>query len=58
MNELIPLPSPALPSPPWSAAIVRNPHTWRAYSRAVAQYLMWCEFAGVLPFARPASPPI
>ena len=29
------------------AANIRNPHTRRAYSRAVADFLAWCEAAGV-----------
>jgi len=33
------------------AANIRNPHTRRAYSRAVADFLAWCEDAGVLSIA-------
>src|SRR4051812_12974830 len=29
------------------AAAIRNPHTRRAYRRAVAEFLTWCEGAGV-----------
>lgn len=29
------------------AATIRNPHTRRAYARAVADFLAWCEAAGV-----------
>src|SRR4051812_9548331 len=29
------------------AAAIRNPHTRRAYARAVAEFLAWCERAGV-----------
>ncbi|MEO8883226.1 MAG: site-specific integrase [Devosia sp.] len=29
------------------AAIIRNPHTRRAYARAVTGFLLWCEDAGV-----------
>lgn len=29
------------------AAAIRNPHTRRAYSRAVADFLLWCEHHGV-----------
>src|SRR3954453_70767 len=29
------------------AATIRNPHTRRAYARAVAEFLAWCERAGV-----------
>ena len=29
------------------AANIRNPHTRRAYGRAVAEFLAWCERAGV-----------
>ena len=62
MNALAPLPSPALPVPAlvaaageearirfleFFAATIRNPNTRRAYSRAVAEFLAWCEDAGV-----------
>lgn len=30
------------------AAQIRNPHTRRAYSRAVSAFLAWCESAGVI----------
>ncbi len=30
------------------AAAIRNPHTRRAYSKAAADFLAWCESAGVL----------
>src|SRR3954463_7538222 len=30
------------------AAAIRNPHTRRAYGRAVAKFLAWCEAHGVL----------
>ena len=33
------------------AANIRNPHTRRAYSRAVADFLAWCEDAGVASLA-------
>ena len=29
------------------AANIRNPHTRRAYSRAVGEFLAWCSAAGV-----------
>jgi len=29
------------------AAAIRNPHTRRAYGRAVAEFLAWCERHGV-----------
>ena len=29
------------------AVNIRNPHTRRAYSRAVSDFLAWCEAAGV-----------
>jgi hypothetical protein len=29
------------------AARIRNPHTRRAYARAAADFLAWCEAAGV-----------
>ena len=62
MNQLARLPSPALAVPAlvaaaggkastrfleFFAANIRNPHTRRAYSRAVADFLAWCEVAGV-----------
>jgi site-specific recombinase XerD len=33
------------------AAAIRNPHTRRAYSRAVAEFLAWCEARGVTSIA-------
>lgn len=33
------------------AETIRNPHTRRAYGRAVASFLAWCEEAGVLSIA-------
>jgi site-specific recombinase XerC len=60
MNQLASLPSPALPVPvlvaaagdrastrflEFFAANIRNPNTRRAYSRAVADFLAWCEVA-------------
>jgi site-specific recombinase XerC len=36
------------------AANIRNPHTRRAYSRAVADFLAWCEVAGVPSIAHVA----
>jgi hypothetical protein len=33
------------------AANICNPHTRRAYSRAVAEFLAWCDAAGVAPVA-------
>ena len=62
MNQLARLPSPALAVPAlvaaaggkastrfleFFAANIRNPHTRRADSRAVAEFLAWCEVAGV-----------
>jgi len=61
MNQLVPLvPPPALPTLitvagdraslrflEFFAADIRNPHTRRAYSRAVADFLAWCEKHGV-----------
>ncbi len=29
------------------ASTIRNPHTRRAYARAVSDFLSWCEAAGV-----------
>jgi site-specific recombinase XerD len=34
------------------AAAIRNPHTRRAYSRAVAEFLDWCADAGVVMLAQ------
>jgi site-specific recombinase XerD len=61
LNQLAPLaPSPALPALitaagdqaarrflEFFAATIRNPHTRRAYSRAVADFLAWCGEYGV-----------
>jgi integrase/recombinase XerC len=33
------------------AANIRNPHTRRAYSRAVADFVAWCEGGGVASIA-------
>lgn len=33
------------------AAAIRNPHTRRAYSRAVGEFLAWCEARGVTSLA-------
>ena len=69
MNQLAPLPSRFLPIPAlvtaagdqarirfleFFAAAIRNPHTRRAYSRAVAEFLAWCGDAGVPSIARVA----
>jgi site-specific recombinase XerD len=66
MNQLARLPSPALPVPllvavagdkastrflEFFAANIRNPNTRRAYSRAVRDFLAWCESAGVASIA-------
>src|SRR5580658_10276995 len=66
MNQLARLPSPALPIPllvavagdkastrflEFFAANIRNPNTRRAYSRAVREFLAWCESAGVASIA-------
>jgi integrase/recombinase XerC len=60
MNQLAPISSPVLPTLiaaagdragirflEFFAAQIRNPHTRRAYSRAVAEFLAWCKNAGV-----------
>ena len=62
MNQLAPLPSPALALPALIAAAddatrlrfleffavtIRNPHTRRAYMRAAGDFLAWCEARGV-----------
>ena len=60
MNQLVPLSAPMLPALvtaageragvrflEFFAANIRNPHTRRAYSRAVGEFLAWCEAAGV-----------
>jgi integrase/recombinase XerC len=69
MNQLAPLPSPGLPVPAlvaaageqarirfleFFAANIRNPHTRRAYSRAVGEFLAWCADAGVPSIAHVA----
>jgi site-specific recombinase XerD len=69
MNQLAPLPSRSLPVPAlvaaagdqarvrfleFFAANIRNPHTRRAYSRAVAEFLDWCADAGVPSIAHVA----
>ena len=60
MNQLVPISASALPALisaagdragirflEFFAAQIRNPHTRRAYSRAVTDFLTWCEDAGV-----------
>jgi len=60
MNQLVVIRRPALPALvaaagerasvrflEFFAANIRNPHTRRAYSRAVGDFLAWCEVAGV-----------
>jgi site-specific recombinase XerD len=60
VNQLVPIGSAALPALvaaadtragirflEFFAAAIRNPHTRRAYSRAVADFLAWCAAAGV-----------
>ena len=62
MNQLAPLPSPALALPAliasaddatrrrfleFFAVTIRNPHTRRAYARAAGDFLAWCEARGV-----------
>ncbi len=62
MNQLAPLPSPTLALPAliasadesaqrrfleFFAATIRNPHTRRAYARATAEFLAWCDGRGV-----------
>lgn len=69
MNQLVPLSSPALPVPAliaatgdqasikfleFFAATIRNPHTRRAYSRAVTEFLAWCAGVGVPSIAHVA----
>ncbi|MGH7022038.1 MAG: hypothetical protein ACREEB_00455, partial [Caulobacteraceae bacterium] len=65
MNQLIPITnSPALPAIvtaagdaaqrrflEFFAASIRNPNTRRAYSRAVGEFLAWCEGRGVASIA-------
>src|SRR5271170_4310663 len=56
MNQLVPLRTPQLPALvtaagerarvrflEFFAANIRNPHTRRAYGRAVAEFLAWCD---------------
>jgi integrase/recombinase XerC len=60
MNQVVPFIGPASPALIAAAgdhagvrfiefftANIRNPHTRRAYARAVAEFLAWCESAGV-----------
>jgi integrase/recombinase XerC len=69
VNQLAPLPSPGLPVPAlvaaagdrarvrfleFFAANNRNPHTRRAYGRAVGEFLAWCADAGVPSIAHVA----
>jgi hypothetical protein len=71
MNQLVPLPSSALPVPllvavasekastrflEFFAANIRSPNTRRAYSRAVVDFLAWCEDAGVARSRRVRRP--
>jgi len=66
MNQLAPLPSPALALPAlvataderarlrfleFFAVTIRNPHTRRAYMRAAGDFLAWCEARGVVSLA-------
>jgi len=64
MNQLVPISSPQLPTLvavageraslrflEFFAANIRNPHTRRAYFRAVDEFLTWCASAGVLSIA-------
>jgi site-specific recombinase XerD len=64
MSELVSLPHPALPALvaatggragirflEFFAAQIRNPHTRRAYARAVGEFLAWCETRGVASLA-------
>jgi len=37
------------------AATIRNPHTRRAYGRAVGDFLAWCESVGVASLAALSS---
>jgi hypothetical protein len=37
------------------AANIRNPHTWRAYGHAVAEFLAWCETTGPVDHDRAAA---
>ena len=65
MNQLVRVNAPALPKLvaaaggraeirflEFFAANIRNPHTRRAYSRAVADFMAWCEDAGVRSIAQ------
>jgi integrase/recombinase XerC len=61
MNELAPLPSRSLAVArvrflEFFAATIRNPHTRRAYGRAVAEFLAWCADAGVTLRPRASGP--
>lgn len=66
MNQLAPLPSPALALPAliaaaddraqlrfleFFAANIRNPNTRRAYARGIAEFLGWCSLHGVASVA-------
>jgi len=67
MNQLVRLSPPTRPALPalvtvsgdragirfleFFAANIRNPHTRRAYARAVGEFLAWCESAGVASLA-------
>jgi len=67
MNQLVPLSQPTRPVLPvlvsaagdharirfleFFAAQIRNPHTRRAYARAVGEFLTWCKDAGVASIA-------
>jgi len=68
MNQLVPVTGSRLPALvantgdragirflEFFAAQIRNPHTRRAYARAVAEFLAWCESVGVtsLPDVQP-----
>ena len=66
MNQLAPLPSPALALPAliasaddraqlrfleFFAVTIRNPHTRRAYARAAGDFLAWVAERGVVSLA-------
>ena len=64
MNQLASLPRPSFPAQvaasgdragihflEFFAANIRNPHTRRAYARAVGEFLAWCESASVASLA-------
>jgi site-specific recombinase XerD len=64
MNQLVPLVASSLPAlitasgdrasirfMEFFASTIRNPHTRRAYARAVADFLAWCEDHGVTSIA-------